>query len=258
VSVSVVLDHALSMQWLPVNPVLLLGRRGRPRRTDAKRYPMPTWPQIERLASRNKSAFGDIILMLALTGCRQQEIVGLRRSQLIRDKDAGLSLVLTNTKSGFIRTIRLNGTARDIVERQLKSGPDDYIFRSKEGGKFKAASAQYITMRDSLRRADPNFPLFRMHDLRHFWAVQALRSGMNIFAVSRNLGHSSVMTTEQHYLRYLNNDDALRARMEASLVDSSGIAYDPSDPLTYDALDVTSAVLPHEVGSGGSDQERSE
>ena len=258
VAISVVLDRAVLFKMLPVNPVSLLGRQGRPNRADAKDYPMPTWPEIKRLASRTESEIGEIILMLALTGCRQQEIVGLMRSQLNRDRDGGLSLSLKHTKNRRVRTVRLNGTARGIVERHIMSGPDHYLFRNRDGERFKAASSQYIAIRASLRREDPSFPLFRMHDLRHFWAVQALRNGMNIYSVSRNLGHSSVTTTETHYLRYLNNDDAHRVQREASLVEPSGSAYDPSDPLTFDALDETAAALPYKVGSGGSDQEGSE
>ena len=39
----------------------------------------------------------------------------------------------------------------------------------------------------------------RFHDLRHTFASQLVMAGVNIFQVSKWLGHSSVVTTEKYY-----------------------------------------------------------
>jgi integrase/recombinase XerD len=54
-------------------------------------------------------------------------------------------------------------------------------------------------------------PLRLCHDLRHLYAVEALRGGMDIYTLSKQLGHTSVKTTEI-YLDFLTADEAQRAK----------------------------------------------
>jgi integrase/recombinase XerD len=56
------------------------------------------------------------------------------------------------------------------------------------------------------KKAQRPFRRFRVHDLRHGFAIRALRSGMDIYSLSRHLGHTSVKTTEV-YLGYLTGDE---------------------------------------------------
>jgi integrase/recombinase XerD len=51
----------------------------------------------------------------------------------------------------------------------------------------------------------------RFHGLRHQCAVEALRDGMSIYALSKHLGHTSVKTTEI-YLAFLTGEEAEAAR----------------------------------------------
>nr|WP_246024414.1 site-specific integrase [Azospirillum ramasamyi] len=55
-----------------------------------------------------------------------------------------------------------------------------------------------------------SFRPFRCHDLRHSFAVRALQNGLDICALSKHLGHSSVKTTEI-YLGYVPNRDGTKA-----------------------------------------------
>jgi len=57
----------------------------------------------------------------------------------------------------------------------------------------------------------PWFRKFRFHDLRHLFAVEALRSGTGIYALQQILGHRSIRTTEL-YFDYLTPEEAQRAR----------------------------------------------
>lgn len=43
---------------------------------------------------------------------------------------------------------------------------------------------------------------FRFHDLRHTFASHLVMSGVNIFQVSKWLGHSSVTITEKYYAHF--------------------------------------------------------
>lgn len=55
----------------------------------------------------------------------------------------------------------------------------------------------------------------RFHDLRHFWASSALSKGVNIVAVSSQLGHSSTEITFQRYTHVLERSrDELREMLD--------------------------------------------
>ncbi len=50
------------------------------------------------------------------------------------------------------------------------------------------------------------FVRFRIHDLRHRFAVRWLKHGGNIYLLSKHLGHTSVKTTEI-YLDFLTEEE---------------------------------------------------
>ncbi len=50
------------------------------------------------------------------------------------------------------------------------------------------------------------FTRFRIHDLRHAFAIRWLKAGGDIYRLSRHLGHTSVKTTEI-YLSALTADE---------------------------------------------------
>jgi integrase/recombinase XerD len=53
-----------------------------------------------------------------------------------------------------------------------------------------------------LMAEDPAFKPFRVHDLRHRFAIRWLRNGGDIYRLSLHLGHSSIRVTE-NYLGHL-------------------------------------------------------
>jgi integrase/recombinase XerD len=63
-----------------------------------------------------------------------------------------------------------------------------------------ASNVNQITRR--LMAEDPAFKPFRVHDLRHRFAILWLRNGGDIYRLSLHLGHSSVRVTE-NYLGHL-------------------------------------------------------
>jgi integrase len=75
-------------------------------------------------------------------------------------------------------------------------------------------TSRMLAGRRRRRPSAPGNPFvgFRYHDLRHWFAVEALRGGMGIYKLSKHLGHSSVKTTEI-YLSFLTGDEAERAKL---------------------------------------------
>ncbi|MBV8703537.1 MAG: site-specific integrase, partial [Acetobacteraceae bacterium] len=90
-----------------------------------------------------------------------------------------------------------------LAERRWPHGP---LFPSSRGEPYRNlpthAAKVVAAVAERERRAGRPFRRFRIHDLRHGFAIRALRNGMSLYALSKHLGHSSVRTTEV-YLAYL-------------------------------------------------------
>jgi integrase/recombinase XerD len=136
-----------------------------------------------------------------LTGARQAELTALKWSQF---NEAAGTLEIIKGKGNRRRVIALSPAALDHIAGLDRSG--ELIFPSADGPWVSVPPAFAKTV----RRAAPRVP-FRFHDLRHLYAVEALRGGMSIYRVSQHLGHTSVKTTEI-YLTHLTPDEAELAR----------------------------------------------
>ncbi len=80
---------------------------------------------------------------------------------------------------------------------------------------FAQAASDFTHVRREVekraKRDERPFVRWRYHDLRHEYAVRALRGGMSIYRLSQHLGHTSVKTTEI-YLAHLTAEEAERAK----------------------------------------------
>ncbi|GBR19702.1 tyrosine-type recombinase/integrase [Komagataeibacter nataicola] len=63
---------------------------------------------------------------------------------------------------------------------------------------------------------------FKVHGLRHAFAVRWLKEGGNIYRLSRHLGHSSVKVTEQNYLGFLIVEEQERVQFQAEQIFEAG------------------------------------
>ena len=91
----------------------------------------------------------------------------------------------------------------------------DFVFRNEVGGLLS-----YRTLYDCFKRivAGIGIPNVRFHDLRHTYAVNALRAGDDIKTVSESLGHASAAFTADTYLHFTDSmRQASAARMEGYL-----------------------------------------
>lgn len=148
-----------------------------------------------------------VLQLLDQTGMRSQEAVQLQGQDISR---AHAQIRLTRTKTGRPRTIDFITPGGDATAI-LASAPEvGAVFASSQGrpyGNFATHTAKVIArvaLKEKLARRP--FRRFRVHDLRHGFAIRALRAGMSIYSLSRHLGHTSVKTTEI-YLDYLSETE---------------------------------------------------
>ncbi|WEV72112.1 site-specific integrase [Bifidobacterium sp. ESL0790] len=228
-----ILDDAVADRLLARNPVrgVELPRKSR------RKHVYLTEDQLFALARacRNTGgAMGEqrglIVLMLGTCGMRWGEAVGLR----VGDVDTGRHRILiertaTELGSEIVEGTPKNGKSRTIV---YPDALDAGLKKLMEGKKdddllFTGADGSY------LRRTNPNgrgkwfyracetagVPHMTIHDIRHTAASLMVRSGANVKAVQRQLGHSSAAMTLDVYADLFDDDlNGMRDAMNGILL----------------------------------------
>lgn len=188
-----------------------------PRRTDynlldsiLESIPCDRWTDLRDIA---------MLHVLYWSALRVGELVSLR----ICDVDLHEQLLRVSGKMGerLVVVVPDAVVALDVYIRQRPQCDHDALWVKDDGIGRPNGPVATSTVREMLRRrclragVNPVNP----HSFRHGFAVDALNAGMDIAAVSRQLGHSTVVTTERHYaqhtvnsLRNAVNDVAQRMR----------------------------------------------
>jgi integrase len=208
------------------------GRRARDR----------SWTLAQVRAFLDKTA-GDrlapIWVLLATTGLRRAEVLGLRWSEV--DLDRGrlrISQTITEVRGRLIiqgdgksdaaeRSIGLDTRTVETLRRwkvaqaadQL-SWPGDWpthglVFTQSNGQGYrpKRLSSQFTTASDAA-----GLPRIGAHGLRHSYATAALRAGVSPEVVSKRLGHASVVVTLSIYAHVFEQDDQAAAELTARAI----------------------------------------
>jgi integrase len=172
------------------------------------------------LAVAGESCLGNAFTVLATTGMRRGEALGLRwcdvdfeASQIAVAQTVsvvdGKVLIGKPKTAGSRRTIyvadmtirALRQQRRQQAEEQLAAGPawegdNDLVFRNDSGGpehpdRFSRHFRQLVEQAD--------LPAIRLHDLRHTNATLSLKAGVHPKVVSERLGHTSIAITLDLY-----------------------------------------------------------
>lgn len=165
------------------------------------------------ISQRNKV----IIEVFADCGLRAQEVRELKNENIYdnyikfwgkgrKERIVPLSPYLSyslkkynRVKKGYFNNLR--------IYREI----EDYLFVSKSGNQLKnnvllekivKDACNEVCVRDEIQRKS-------CHSLRHYYAQKLLKSGVNLYTISRLLGHSNIKTT-QTYLNSLTNDEILK------------------------------------------------
>ena len=204
-ALSRLLAACVAWGWRQDNPARTYDRSIVRERRDPIRPPDPAaWAAVLAAAP---PAMAAVLRLLDQTGMREAEAVNLDAADLDR---ARRQIRLLRTKTSRPRTIAWTtpgGDATAVLDAAPKAGP---LFLAETGKVYRNFSANVgQVMRRVMereRRAGREFRRFRVHDLRHGFAIRWLKAGGDIYALSRHLGHTSVKTTEI-YLGYLTEEE---------------------------------------------------
>lgn len=206
-TLSVVLEHAVDADVLPVNPTAGVRRPRVPKmRPDNVLSPA----QLAEMAERHGSG-GDVTTALGWTGLRWSELTGLQvrdfavnprptikvRRQLLRVPGHGL--VITTPKSHAARTVPVPDPAvSTFVAATRGRGPDELLFTTPSGSPLNPSNwRRAVDWIDTLAAMD--VVGFRPHDLRHTAASYWISCGADVKQVQAILGHASAEMTLDVY-----------------------------------------------------------
>ncbi len=208
-AISRVLEHAEALGWREGNPTLSKRRLLKERRDPVV---LPEAKEIEAVIAASSARIGALIRAAWLTGCRQDEIV-CSTWRAFNPQARTLEIIGKGNKR---RTIQLSTEASAHFSTQPRSLTSDLIFASRNGLPIASPSSAFAKARAMAAKADPTLRRFRFHDLRHLFAVEALRGGMGIYRLSQHLGHTSVGITERVYLAFLTPEEAQKTKDKAA------------------------------------------
>jgi integrase/recombinase XerD len=104
----------------------------------------------------------------------------------------------------------------DATAALAAGGASGVLFPSRSGlpyGNFASAFGAVMRRVDAReKKVKRPFRRFRVHDLRHRFAIRWLKSGGNIYDVSKHLGHANLNTTQNVYFGYLSAQEQQTAQ----------------------------------------------
>lgn len=152
-----------------------------------------------------------MIMLMLDSGMRLGECSCLLVSDLELSRQR-VTLRAEITKGRKDRTVYFSPKTEKVIRRWLqfkdRYAESDYLFPVKEhGGPIGVSNFESNFKKYVMRAGLPEE--YSPHCLRNNFAKRCLMNGMDIYTLSRILGHSSVEVTEQAYLD-LNDDDLSR------------------------------------------------
>jgi integrase/recombinase XerD len=204
VALSSVLNFAIDQGWLESNPVLTRMRRIRERRLPIV---LPRHSHIALVIERSPGMIGDIVRLAIATGARQRELITACHA----DIDHARRQMTIIGKRNQARVIDLGPfDGYQIVQGLRRSETSQFLFWHSNGASYKNFASHFSAIvrraADWAKSQGIEFRSFRFHDLRHFHAVQWLKSGRSIYDLQKRLGHSSLKVTEM-YLNFLTPEE---------------------------------------------------
>ena len=195
------------------------------------------------VAAAHEDVNGYALIFLLYTGLRASELRGLQWADV--DLDAASMNIrqqipchgapaFAPPKDGSARTIQLTPQAVALLRQQRKDQAaarlaagekweksnlvDDLVFRSARG---HFLSESVLAKAAHAAGAKIGVPELHPHDLRHSYAVAALRSGADIKTVQNNLGHKNAAMTLDVYAAYTTDAGKVAAEKLSKYFDDA-------------------------------------
>jgi integrase len=163
--------------------------------TDARKpYPL-SWEEQTRLFKELPDRLARMALFKVNTGCREQEVCGLRWEWEIEVPELDTSVFLIpaeKVKNGDERLVVLNSDAKSVIE-SLRGQHPEYVFTYQGQRQKKMNNSSWRKA-----RARAGLSQVRIHDLKHTFGRRLRAAGVSLEDRQDLLGHRSGRITS-HY-----------------------------------------------------------
>lgn len=158
-----------------------------------------------------------VLTMLFETGIRCWEMCCIRPED-VRDE----YILIVAGKNHKERVVPITAPLKKAIMRydRMKENyfayrhMDEFYFLSFHGRQLTNSAVEHIFKRRGEGIEDVRVS---PHTARHFFAVQSLKNGMDLYQLSRQLGHNSIAITST-YLRTLQDEDIVKAGKNRSVL----------------------------------------
>ena len=157
------------------------------------------WRRYVRLMLR------DYVLILSNSGMRVGELNNLQWGDIEEFTDGKQRknyLLYVNGKTGRRAVVPRTNAVR-YIQRMQERNPDrkatEYVFTMRDGGKVITLIDQFQNVLRQARILENRYgERYTLYSLRHFYAVMAIRKGLPIWDIAKNMG-TSVKIIENYY-----------------------------------------------------------
>ncbi len=136
----------------------------------------------------------EIVVFALNTGLRKDELLSLEwyRVDLKRK-----TILIKKTKNGKPKTLPLNRIALDVLEQRSKvrTIKNELVFFNSKGTKINGYTLSR-TFKNITEEA--GIKDFRFHDLRHTFATRLAQAGVDLYKISKLLGHKDIKMTQRY------------------------------------------------------------
>ena len=190
-----VLGKAISLavrewEWVKENPVNKIKKD----RENNQRDKWLSEEEERRLLENSPEWLREIILFDLHTGLRQDELLSLTwdRVNFLRRV-----IIIQKSKNGKPRTIPLTSVAMGILEEKarIRTLKSNMVFTNREGKRYDCG---WVWKNFSNLTKNVGIEDFHFHDLRHSFATRLAQRGIDIYTISKLLGHQNITMTQRY------------------------------------------------------------
>jgi integrase len=197
---------------------------------------------------------GTLIRLLAFTGLRWGEAVGLRvknvdlsRRRIRVAENAvyvGGEIIVGSPKSHAVRSVAFPPSLSAPLGLQCADKAPEMLLFGDGVNHLRPSTIRngWLTRAvERCQRRDETFPRVTIHDLRHTAASLAISAGANVKVVQRMLGHASAAMTLDSYAGLFDDDlDTVALALDRARADASASPR----PLSTSSIPVNSGSQP--------------